>query len=89
VPFLRKPEEMLTKKFWADAKRGISLIFSPKTGVFGSTQKQIFDYLRTDFHPNDHDTTEYLEYYKEKLLASDGAIGPYLTKIFTPPLRAA
>ncbi|WP_447415235.1 hypothetical protein, partial [Acinetobacter baumannii] len=20
-----------------------------------------------DFHPNDHDTTEYLEYYKDKL----------------------
>jgi predicted metal-dependent hydrolase len=37
-----------------------------------------FDYLRPDFHPNDHDTSEYLEYYKDKLLKEGGAIAPYL-----------
>ncbi|EXT89462.1 hypothetical protein J780_4054 [Acinetobacter baumannii 25253_7] len=48
---------------------------------------QIFDYLRPDFHPNDHDTTEYLEYYKDKLLKEGGAIAPYFVKEFTPPVR--
>lgn len=89
VPVLRKPQEMLTKKFWKDATRGVSLIFSPKDGVFGSTMGQIFDYLRPDFHPNDHDTTAYLEYYKEKLLNEGGALHPFFVKEFTPPLRAA
>jgi predicted metal-dependent hydrolase len=89
VPFFQKPKDMLTSKFWTDAKRGFSLVWGPKAGVFGSTWGQVFDYLRTDFHPNDHDTTQYLQYYKEKLLAADGSIGPYLTKEFTPPLRAA
>ncbi|EPJ3290537.1 metal-dependent hydrolase, partial [Acinetobacter baumannii] len=60
IPVLRKPQEMLTRKFWKDARRGVGLIFGPKDGVFGSTIGQIFDYLRPDFHPNDHDTTEYL-----------------------------
>ncbi|MGI3343050.1 metal-dependent hydrolase, partial [Acinetobacter baumannii] len=46
------------------------------------------DYLRPDFHPNDHDTTEYLEYYKKKLLNEGGAIAPYFVKEFTPPVRA-
>ncbi|MEW4937003.1 metal-dependent hydrolase, partial [Acinetobacter baumannii] len=54
----------------------------------GSTIGQIFDYLRPDFHPNDHDTSEYLEYYKDKLLKEGGAIAPYFVKEFTPPVRA-
>ncbi|EHU2136458.1 metal-dependent hydrolase [Acinetobacter baumannii] len=88
VPLLRKPKELLTRKFWKDARRGVNLIFSPKDGVFGSTIGQIFDYLRPDFHPNDHDTTKYLEYYKKKLLNEGGAIAPYFVKEFTPPVRA-
>ncbi|HCD61551.1 MAG TPA: metal-dependent hydrolase [Acinetobacter nosocomialis] len=87
IPVLRKPQEMLTRKFWKDARRGVGLIFGPKDGVFGSTIGQIFDYLRPDFHPNDHDTTEYLEYYKDKLLNEGGAIAPYFVKEFTPPVR--
>ncbi len=87
VPVLRKPQEMLTLKFWKDARRGVGLIFGPKDGVFGSTIGQILDYLRPDFHPNDHDTTEYLEYYKKKLLTEGGAIAPYFVKEFTPPVR--
>ena len=81
VPVLRQPKDLVTRKFWKDAKRGVALIFSPNDGVFGSTMGQIFDYLRRDFHPNDHDTSEYLEYYKEKLLKEGGAIAPYLVKV--------
>ncbi|RZF49877.1 metal-dependent hydrolase [Acinetobacter halotolerans] len=89
VPVFRKPQEMLTAKFWKDAKRGVKLIFSPKDGVFGSTQGQIFDYLRKDFHPNDHDTSKYLEYYKQKLLSEGGALHPFFVKEFTPKVQAA
>jgi len=89
VPVFRKPSAMLTRKFWKDARRGVKLIFSPKDGVFGSTQGQIFDYLRRDFHPNDHDTTAYLDYYKVKLFEENGALTPYFVKEFVPPVRAA
>ena len=90
VPFIRQPKAMLTTvKFWKDAKRGVSLIFGPTQGVFGSTMGQIFDYMRPDFHPNDHDTTEYLEYYKKTLFAEGGALAPFFVKEFTPAVRAA
>ena len=89
VPLLRKPQEMLTAKFWKDAKRGFKLIFSPKDGVFGSTQGRIFDYLRRDFHPNDHDASHYFEYYEKKLLSEGGALHPFFVKEFTPKIQAA
>jgi len=89
VPVLRKPQEMLTAKFWKDARRGVKLIFSPKDGVFGSTQARIFDYLRRDFHPNDHDASEYFKYYEEKLLSEGGALHPFFVKEFTPKVQAA
>jgi predicted metal-dependent hydrolase len=89
VPVLRKPQEMLTAKFWKDAKRGVKLVFSPKDGVFGSTQSRIFDYLRTDFHPNDHDASAYFEYYEKKLLSEGGALHPFFVKEFTPKVQAA
>lgn len=89
VPVLRKPQEMLTAKFWKDARRGVKLIFSPKDGVFGSTQARIFDYLRRDFHPNDHDASEYFIYYEKKLLSEGGALHPFFVKEFTPKVQAA
>ena len=89
VPVLRKPQEMLTAKFWKDARRGVKLIFSPKDGVFGSTQARIFDYLRRDFHPNDHDVSEYFKYYEKKLLSEGGALHPFFVKEFTPKVQAA
>ena len=89
VPVLRKPQEMLTSKFWKDTRRGIKLVFSPKDGVFGSTQGRIFDYLRTNFHPNDHDASAYFEYYEKKLLSEGGALHPFFVKQFTPKVQAA
>jgi predicted metal-dependent hydrolase len=89
VPVLRKPQEMLTSKFWKDTRRGIKLVFSPKDGVFGSTQGRIFDYLRTNFHPNDHDASAYFDYYEKKLLSEGGALHPFFVKQFTPKVQAA
>lgn len=89
VPLLRKPQEMLTPKFWKDAARGVKLVFSPKDGVFGSTQGRIFDYLRPDFHPNDHDASAYFAYYEKKLLSEGGALHPFFVKEFTPKVQAA
>lgn len=89
VPLLRKPQEMLTSKFWKDAHRGVKLIFSPTDGVFGSTQGRIFDYLRPDFHPNDHDASAYFAYYEKKLLSEGGALYPFFVKEFTPKIQAA
>lgn len=89
VPLYRKPKNILSLSYWKDVPRSARLIFGLQDGVYGSTIKHIFDYLRPDFHPNDHDTSEFLEYYKERLLHPDtGLLTPYLTKEFTPVLRS-
>ena len=57
--------------------------------MYGSTLGHIFDYMRKDFHPNDHDTSAFLAYYKETLLNPiNGVLTPYFVKEFTPAIRA-
>ena len=89
IPLLRKPTLALHPRYWKDVAYSLTLLAGPKDGVFGSTMGHILDYLRPDFHPSDHDTTEYLEYYKEKLLHPEtGLLTPYLVREFVPALRA-
>ena len=88
VPFYRKPSNLISWKYWKEMPRSVSLIFGLKDGVYGSSLKHIFDYLRPSFHPNDYDTTPFLEYYKKRLLnAEDGVLIPYFVKEFTPALK--
>ncbi|AXY59460.1 metal-dependent hydrolase [Acinetobacter sp. WCHAc010052] len=88
VPFYRNPKNLISLKYWKETPYNFRLIFGLKDGVYGSSFKHIFDYLRPDFHPNDHDTTDFLEYYKEKLLHPEtGLLTPYMTKEFIPALR--
>jgi predicted metal-dependent hydrolase len=90
LPFLRKPSNLVSLTFWKEARSSASLLFGPEKGVFGSTFGHILDYFRPDFHPNDHDTSAWLAYYKEKLFRPDtGALTPFFVKEFTPALRAA
>ena len=89
VPFYRNPKNLISLRYWKEIPYNFRLIFGLKDGVYGSSFKHIFDYLRPDFHPNDHDTSEFLNYYKEKLLNSKtGLLTPYLTKEFYPALRS-
>ncbi|UDL06214.1 metal-dependent hydrolase [Marinobacter sp. CA1] len=89
IPFLRNPRKLVSLGFWKDAKRSLGLLIGRKNGVYGSTLGHVFDYLRPDFHPNDHDTSEYLEYYKERLLHPEtGLLTPYFVKQVVPPVRA-
>lgn len=89
VPFYRKPSNLVSLKYWKEIPYNFRLIFGLKDGVYGSTLGHIFDYLRPDFHPNDHDTSEFLAYYKEKLLNPEtGVLTPYMTKEFYPALRS-
>jgi hypothetical protein len=45
-------------------------------------------YVRA-FHPNDYDTSAFLDYYKERLLHPEtGVLTPYFTKEFTPVLKS-
>lgn len=90
LPFFRKPSNLVSLGFWKEASTSASLLFGRKNGVFGSTMGHIFDYFRPDFHPNDHDTTAYLNYYKKKLFDPEiGALTPFFVKEFTPAVRAA
>lgn len=87
IPFYRRPRNLMTLSFWRDAKRSVGLLFSSKDGVYGSTLTHIFDYLRPDFHPNDHDTSAHMAYYKKRLLDPEtGLLSPYLRKEFTPKI---
>ena len=80
----------MSLSFWKEAPTSFRLLFGRKDGVFGSTAGQLLDYFRPDFHPNDHDTSAYLAYYKEKLLHPEtGALTPFFVKEFTPPIRKA
>jgi predicted metal-dependent hydrolase len=89
VPFYRNPKNLISLRYWRDIPYNFRLIFGLKDGVYGSSFKHIFDYLRPDFHPNDHDTSVFLEYYKEKLLSPEtGILTPYMTKEFYPTLRS-
>lgn len=89
IPIWRKPSNLVSLRYWKDVKRSVGLLFGPEDGVYGSTFKHILDYLRRDFHPNDHDTTAYLEYYKERLLNPEtGLLAKYLVREFVPALRA-
>ena len=88
VPFYRKPANLISWSYWRDMPRSVQLLFGFKRGVYGSSWKHIFDYLRPSFHPNDYDTSEYLAYYKESLLNPEtGILAPYFIKEFTPALK--
>lgn len=88
VPFYRNPKNLISLSYWQDMHRSVGLIFGLKDGVYGSSIRHIFDYLRPDFHPNDHDTSVFLAYYKQRLLnPTDGVLAPYFIKEFTPTLK--
>lgn len=89
IPPIRRPSNLLRPRYWKDMARSAALLFGPRSGVYGSTVGHILDYLRPGFHPNDHDTSEYLAYYQERLLHPEtGLLTPYLQKEFIPPVRA-
>jgi len=90
IPIWRKPSNLFSLRYWKDARRSLTLLAGREDGVFGSSMKHLLDYLRRDFHPNDHDNTEQLAYFKEKLLHPEtGLLTPYLTREFVPGLRAS
>lgn len=90
IPPIRNPRRLLSLRYWKDVGRGVGLIYGLKGGVYGSSLGHIFEYLRPDFHPNDHDVTEMLDYYKETLLnPKDGLLTPYLTREFYPKTKSA
>lgn len=88
VPFYRHPRNLISLSYWKDMRRSAGLLFGLKQGVYGSSLKHIFEYLRPSFHPNDHDTSEFLAYYKVRLLdPENGLLAPYFTKEFTPAIK--
>lgn len=81
---------LINPRYMKDVLESTSLLFGSERGVFGSSFMHILEYLRPSFHPNDHDTTKYMEYYKERLLNPEtGLLSPYFLKEFVPPVRAA
>lgn len=90
MPFVRKPSNLINPRYMKDVLESTALLFGSERGVFGSSFVYILEYLRPSFHPNDHDTTAYLAYYKERLLHPEtGLLTPYFLKEFVPPVPAA
>ncbi|MDH0031134.1 MULTISPECIES: metal-dependent hydrolase [unclassified Acinetobacter] len=90
IPILRRPLNAISPRYWKDVAYSLNVLWNPQNGVFGSTVGHVMEYLRLDFHPNDHDTTAYLQDYKQKLLNPEtGLLIPYFTKEFMPKIQAA
>lgn len=90
IPAFRHPTQLLKPSYWKDTVRSARLIFGLQDGVYGSTLRHIVDYLRPDFHPNDHDTRDLIAYYRKRLLdPQQGLLTPYLQRQFIPALRAS
>ena len=88
VPFYRKPSNLISIAYYKDMLRSAGLLFGLKDGVYGSSIQHIFAYLGPSFHPNDYDTSAFLDYYKDRLLNPvDGILIPYFIKEFTPALK--
>lgn len=89
IPFYANPKKMFSFTYWRDVKRSLGLLYG-KDGVYGSTIGHVFEYLKPSFHPNDHDTSMYLAYYKSRLFDPDiGVLTPYYIKSFTPKVQPA
>ena len=89
VPIYRRPRNLFNLRYWKDFRRSLGLLYG-RQGVYGSALGHVFEYLKPGFHPNDHDTSEYLAYYKERLLnPQTGVLSPFFVKEFVPPLRTA
>ena len=61
---------------WASFK----YLWNGKKGVFSRLLPQYLDYYKRDFHPNNHDTTELLSVWREKLFGAQGLIPPKTRK---------
>lgn len=69
------------RMLWADRKlfdiwgnlKGFWYLWSPK-GLFPKLLPQYLDFFKPGFHPNDHDTVQLLDDWREKLLGKNGML---------------
>ena len=59
---------------------GMKYLWNGKKGVFSRLLPQYLDYYKRDFHPNNHDTTELLNVWRDKLFGANGIIPPKARK---------
>ncbi|MFY9178725.1 MAG: metal-dependent hydrolase [Venatoribacter sp.] len=75
------------RMLWADGKlfdfkgnlKGLWYLWSPK-GLFPKLLPQYLDFFRPGFHPNDHDTVQLLEEWREKMLNEGGMLYEQMEK---------
>lgn len=85
VPICRRPENLISWRYWKDMLRSVRLFWLARRRLW----RHISDYLRPGFHPNDYDTSEFLAYYKARLLNPEtGVLAPYFVREFTPAFKA-
>ena len=80
------------RMLWSDGKlfdikgnlKGFWYLWSPK-GLFPQLLPQYLDFFRPGFHPNDHDTVQLLDDWREKLLGTGGMLADQIKN----PQRAA
>lgn len=58
---------------WKENWKGLTFLWGWK-GLFPRLAKQYFDFYRPSFHPNDHDTVQLLDEWREKMLNKGGML---------------
>ena len=58
---------------WKENWKGLKFLWGWK-GLFPRLAKQYFDFYRPGFHPNDHDTVQLLDDWREKMLTEGGML---------------
>lgn len=58
---------------WTENWKGLKFLWGWK-GLFPRLAKQYFDFYRPGFHPNDHDTVQLLDEWREKMLTEGGML---------------
>lgn len=58
-------------------RKGLRLLFAPKTGFISRFIPKVFDFARKDFHPDQHDTEALVAEWKVRLFGENGELNAW------------
>lgn len=59
---------------WEDNRKGWRLLFNGRKGLISRFLPKMLDFLKPDFHPDDHDTDALVREWREKLFGEQGTL---------------
>src|SRR5690606_41985207 len=58
-------------------RKGLRLLFAPKTGFISRFIPKVFDFAKKDFHPDQHDTEALVAEWKVRLFGENGELNAW------------